>query len=159
MAAQPSTRSAQQQLQRDERAAVLRRRRHAGLGNAQARQLPTVGLALSGGGVRSATFGLGLLRGLAAQGLFRRVDYLSTISGGGYVGAMLGRLISALGLAQAQQMLAAGHSDMLGWLRSNGRYLTPAGSRDVGILIVTYLRAFLAVHIEAFFALVRSLRG
>ena len=154
MAAQPSTRSAQQQLQRDERAAVLRRRRHAGLGNAQARQLPTVGLALSGGGVRSATFGLGLLRGLAAQGLFRRVDYLSTISGGGYVGAMLGRLISALGLAQAQQMLAAGHSDMLGWLRSNGRYLTPAGSRDVGILIVTYLRAFLAVHIEAFFALV-----
>ena len=154
MAGSPQPRSAQEQLRRDERAAILRRRRRAGFSNAQARQLPTVGLALSGGGVRSATFGLGLLRGLAAQGLFRRVDYLSTISGGGYVGAMLGRLISALGLAQAQQMLAAGHSDMLGWLRSNGRYLTPAGSRDVGILIVTYLRAFLAVHIEAFFALV-----
>lgn len=153
MAAHPSTRSALQQLQRDERAAILRRRRRAGFANAQARQLPTVGLALSGGGVRSATFGLGLLRGLAAQRLLARVDYLSTISGGGYVGAMLGRLVSVLGLAQAQQQLAAGRSDILDWLRSNGRYLTPAGARDVGILIVSYLRAFLAVHLEAFFAL------
>lgn len=116
--------------------------------------MPTVGLALSGGGVRSATFGLGLLRGLAAQGLLTRVDYLSTISGGGYVGAMLGRLVSALGITQAQQVLAAGSSPVLDWLRSNGRYLTPAGSRDIGILIVSYLRAFLAVHLEAFFALV-----
>lgn len=154
MAAPLSTRSAPEQLRRDERAAILRRRRRAGFGNAQARQLPTVGLALSGGGVRSATFGLGLLRGLAAQGLLARMDYLSTISGGGYVGAMLGRLVGALGLKAAQQVLAAGSSPVLDWLRSNGRYLTPAGSRDVGILIVSYLRAFMAVHIEACFALV-----
>ena len=154
MTARTTTRSAPEQLRRDERAAILRRRRRAGFGNAQARQLPTVGLALSGGGVRSATFGLGLLRGLAAQQLLTRVDYLSTISGGGYVGAMLGRLVGAKGLKGAQQELAAGGSPVLEWLRSNGRYLTPAGSRDVGILIVSYLRAFLAVHIEAFFALV-----
>ncbi|MDE2413973.1 MAG: hypothetical protein KGM60_04360 [Comamonadaceae bacterium] len=153
MATPLPTRSAQEQLRRDERAAILRRRRRAGFGNAKARQLPTVGLALSGGGVRSATFGLGLLRGLAAQGLLARVDYLSTISGGGYVGAMLGRLVDTLGLGPAQQLLAAGSSPVLDWLRSNGRYLAPAGSRDVGILIVSYLRAFLAVHIEAFFAL------
>ncbi|MBS0292755.1 MAG: hypothetical protein JSS01_09605 [Proteobacteria bacterium] len=149
-----STRSALEQLRRDERAAILRRRRRAGFDNARARQLPTVGLALSGGGVRSATFGLGLLRGLATQALLARVDYLSTISGGGYVGAMLGRLVSSLGLGPTQQMLAAGGSPVLDWLRSNGRYLAPAGSRDVGILIVSYLRAFLAVHIEAGFALV-----
>lgn len=153
MAARMSTRSAPEQLRRDERAAILRRRRRAGFDNARARQLPTVGLALSGGGVRSATFGLGLLRGLAAQELLTRVDYLSTISGGGYVGAMLVRLIAALGLEAAQQRLAEGNSQVLEWLRSNGRYLTPAGSRDVGVLIVSYLRAFLAVHIEAFFAL------
>ncbi|MBS0493170.1 MAG: hypothetical protein JSS31_04305, partial [Proteobacteria bacterium] len=153
MAARSSYRSAPEQLRRDERAAILRRRRRAGLGNAQARQLPTVGLALSGGGVRSATFALGLLRGLSAQRLLTRVDYLSTISGGGYVGAMLGRLVGLLGLADTQQLLAEGRSTVLEWLRSNGRYLTPAGARDVGILIVNYLRAFLAVHIEAFFAL------
>ena len=148
------TRSALVQLQRDERAALLRRRRVAGLSNRGARALPTVGLALSGGGIRSATFGLGLIRGLASQDLLRRIDYLSTVSGGGYVGAMLGRLICAIGLAPAQQTLAAGSSPTLDWLRRNGRYLTPAGSRDIGILIVSYLRAFLAVHVEAMFALV-----
>src|SRR2546425_1126639 len=45
-----------------------------------------VGLALSGGGIRSATFSLGLLQGLNALGVLRAVDYLSTVSGGGYVG-------------------------------------------------------------------------
>src|ERR1700687_5571364 len=45
-----------------------------------------VGLALSGGGIRSATFCLGLLQGLHDLGLMRLIDYLSTVSGGGYVG-------------------------------------------------------------------------
>lgn len=45
-----------------------------------------VGLALSGGGIRSATFNLGVLQGLHRLGLLPLVDYLSTVSGGGYVG-------------------------------------------------------------------------
>lgn len=48
-----------------------------------------VGLAISGGGIRSATFALGFLQGLArfrALGLF---DYLSTVSGGGFIGGWL----------------------------------------------------------------------
>lgn len=53
------------------------------------------GLALSGGGIRSATFCLGLVRGLARTGLLKHFDHLSTVSGGGYVGASLGRLYSA----------------------------------------------------------------
>lgn len=44
------------------------------------------GLALSGGGIRAATFSLGLLQGLHARGLLRHFDYLSTVSGGGYIG-------------------------------------------------------------------------
>ncbi|HET9984186.1 MAG TPA: hypothetical protein VFQ38_11385, partial [Longimicrobiales bacterium] len=44
------------------------------------------GLALSGGGIRSATFNLGLLQGLAERGILGCFDYLSTVSGGGYVG-------------------------------------------------------------------------
>ena len=148
-----SKRTAAAQLRRDERAALLRRRRRAGFTNAQARQAPLVGLALSGGGVRSATFALGLLRGLAAQGLLRRVDYLSSVSGGGFTAAMYGRLVSAVGLDEAQRILGAGHSGVLDWLRRNGRYLTPAGSRDLGIAAVSFLRSFSAVHIEAFFAL------
>jgi hypothetical protein len=44
------------------------------------------GLALSGGGIRSATFALGLLQKLDELRLLRTFDYLSTVSGGGYTG-------------------------------------------------------------------------
>ncbi|WP_435010763.1 patatin-like phospholipase family protein [Tundrisphaera lichenicola] len=47
------------------------------------------GLSFSGGGIRSGTFAVGFLQGLAALGLLRRIDYLSTVSGGGYAGAWL----------------------------------------------------------------------
>ena len=46
-----------------------------------------VGLALSGGGVKAATFALGVLQRLARLGILRFVDILSTASGGGYLGA------------------------------------------------------------------------
>jgi hypothetical protein len=41
-------------------------------------------LCISGGGIRSATFGLGILQGLARCGLLDKFHYLSTVSGGGY---------------------------------------------------------------------------
>ena len=46
-------------------------------------------LSLSGGGIRSGTFALGLLQGLARHDLLSRFDYLSTVSGGGYIGSWL----------------------------------------------------------------------
>jgi hypothetical protein len=48
-----------------------------------------IGLALSGGGIRSATFNLGVLQRLQELDLLRSVDYLSTVSGGGYIGSWL----------------------------------------------------------------------
>jgi Patatin-like phospholipase len=51
-----------------------------------------VGLALSGGGIRSASFNLGLLQALSMSGVMRHIDYLSTVSGGGYIGALLSSL-------------------------------------------------------------------
>ena len=47
------------------------------------------GLALSGGGIRSATFSLGVIQVLAEARLLTRFDYLSTVSGGGYLGSFL----------------------------------------------------------------------
>ena len=44
---------------------------------------------ISGGGIRSATFGLGVLQGLASFHLLERCHYLSTVSGGGYIGGWL----------------------------------------------------------------------
>jgi hypothetical protein len=46
-------------------------------------------LCLSGGGIRSATFNLGVLQGLARHSLLDKFDYLSTVSGGGYIGSWL----------------------------------------------------------------------
>lgn len=50
------------------------------------------GVAFSGGGIRSATFALGLAQALAEKRLFPQVDYLATVSGGGYTGSFLGSL-------------------------------------------------------------------
>ena len=46
-------------------------------------------LCISGGGIRSATFALGALQGLAELGILENFDYLSTVSGGGYIGSWL----------------------------------------------------------------------
>lgn len=70
--------------------------RRADLDLPQSTGTDTIGLALSGGGIRSAVFNLGLIRALAKKELLRKFDYLSTVSGGGYVGAMLERLYQAL---------------------------------------------------------------
>jgi predicted acylesterase/phospholipase RssA len=48
-----------------------------------------IGLALSGGGIRSASFSLGVVQLLLNEDLLQRVDYLSTVSGGGYVGSSI----------------------------------------------------------------------
>lgn len=62
-----------------------RRRQQYGSEDVAPRQ-HLVGLALSGGGIRSATFCLGLLQGLHGLNLLRIFDYLSTVSGGGFAG-------------------------------------------------------------------------
>src|SRR6185503_11158350 len=49
---------------------------------------PTV-LCLSRGVIRSGTFALGLLQGLARHNLLNKFHYLSTVSGGGYIGSWL----------------------------------------------------------------------
>jgi hypothetical protein len=55
------------------------------------------GMAISGGGIRSATFGLGVLQGLARLQLLSRFDYLSTVSGGGYIHGWLAAWIKREG--------------------------------------------------------------
>src|SRR5687768_9367194 len=55
----------------------------------QALELKRSALCLSGGGIRSASFGLGVIEGLARAGMLEKFDYLSTVSGGGYIGGWL----------------------------------------------------------------------
>ena len=76
-----------------EESAIIQRRRVAfGLTDQKGQDKPPqnlVGLALSGGGIRSALFNDGFLQALSHRGLLRYVDYLSSISGGGYIGGHL----------------------------------------------------------------------
>jgi hypothetical protein len=111
-------------------------------------------LCLSGGGIRSATFALGVLEGLAAKGVLDRFDYLSTVSGGGYTGSWLsawcsskrngkfGTVVDSLARAAKQnaERLPIQH------LRSYSNYLTPklgVLSADTWTTIATYARNLL----------------
>ncbi len=75
-----------------------RREVHFGKSSADENEDPpaisdAVGLCLSGGGIRSASFSLGLLQAFLEKGFIRWVDYLSTVSGGGFMGAYLSTLL------------------------------------------------------------------
>jgi hypothetical protein len=104
-------------------------------------------LCLSGGGIRSAAFCLGVIQALARQRLLQEFHYLSTVSGGGYAGALVWRLIATLGsVTQAEAELATPGAAGFSWLRGirdYTSYLAPAGgftSLDVWAACVLYLR-------------------
>ena len=92
-----------------------------------------LGLAFSGGGIRSATFNLGVIQALAQAGALRRFDYLSTISGGGYIGAWLSLFIQryAGGKVEDAEALLVGRDarglehPAIRFLRAFSNYLTP----------------------------------
>lgn len=71
-----------------------------------------IGLALSGGGVRSATFSLGVLQGLAQAGLLRRLDYLSSTGGGAEISGWLLRWINASGFHKVEEQLGSKESPL-----------------------------------------------
>jgi hypothetical protein len=71
----------------------------------QALNYDLTGLAISGGGIRSATFALGVLQAFAFTGLLRRFDYLSTVSGGGYIGSWLSVGIKRVGFDKMEERL------------------------------------------------------
>ncbi len=71
------------------------------------------GLALSGGGIRSATFALGLLQGMADRNLLPYIDILSTVSGGGYIGSWLISWAKRRGGIDAVQQSLRGSASLL----------------------------------------------
>lgn len=124
-----------------------------------------VALALSGGGIRSATFSLGVLKALSKLGLVRKIDYLSTVSGGGYAGSFFCSLFvpqdrrgTAPGAASAPQAYSDRARELtvdvlggpvgkasLGQLREGGHYLTPSGTSDSLFAAAVALRNWVAV--------------
>lgn len=121
---------------------------------------PRVGVGLSGGGIRSATVSLGFFQALARYGLLRHIDYLSTVSGGGYFGAFYGHLIHRRTVApdgthrSPQEVMEAVEAELgsprstpVGFLRDNGRYLSPNGAGDLLVSGAVALRNWVAVMV------------
>lgn len=113
-------------------------------------------LSLSGGGIRSATFALGVIEGLCRRGLVESFDYLSTVSGGGYAG---GWLSAWRYHATAQKRAVAwpekpaepggpAEPESLMRLRKYSRYLAPhtgAFSVDLWAMLATIARNLLLI--------------
>ena len=104
-------------------------------------------LCISGGGIRSATFGLGILQGLARCGLLDKFHYLSTVSGGGYIGSWLSAWIknNPQGIGGVVKQLNAlnPEPEPIRQLRKFSNYLTPKTglmSVDFWTLIATFIR-------------------
>ncbi|MDX1984917.1 MAG: patatin-like phospholipase family protein, partial [Bryobacteraceae bacterium] len=105
-------------------------------------------LCISGGGIRSATFALGVIQGLARRGYLDKFHYLSTVSGGGYIGGWLSAWIHrAGGATQVARVLANPKpEDPLHWLRNYSNYLSPRlglFSADTWTLASIYFRNLL----------------
>jgi len=106
-----------QAINTQEREAVLARRAHYA---ARADLVPPIdpnqkhaaALAISGGGIRSATFALGVLAALARRNLLYQFDYLSTVSGGGYLGAFLTTFLSTPAPAANDGEIGLGREDL-----------------------------------------------
>ena len=107
------------------------------------------GLAFSGGGIRSATFNLGVLQALARLRLLKKFDYLSTVSGGGYIGSWLSAWVARAegGVEEVEKKLGADAEPReMGFLREFSNYLTPKlglMSADTLTGIATWLRNLL----------------
>ena len=147
----------------------------AGQSDDNAYPADTLGLAISGGGVRSSTFALGFLQAWAGQDLLRRIDFMSTVSGGGYVGTFFGRYFDQLrnivgpdtqGRHAAHTVVAENMADHrstpIRWLRQHANYLASTGSNEELFNLATFWRNFLSLHFVLgilFFAIFGLMNG
>jgi hypothetical protein len=107
-----------------------------------------VGLAFSGGGIRSAVFNLGVLQALEGAGLLKRVDYLSSVSGGGYIASCLSWLKQSRGSEGQASVFAAALENhggsVLDWLRAHGKYLVAHRGFSIWTLLASILASTFA---------------
>ena len=125
-------------------------------------------LAISGGGIRSASFALGIMQALVSGGVMKHIHYLSTVSGGGFVGASLTWFLKR-GLPQgpagtevdnfpfgtrgsSRLDRGAGRNRILDYIRQHANYLVPTPGIDVLSLVAVVLRAML-VSLFVYFCL------
>ncbi len=130
----------------------------------------TCGLALSGGGIRSAAFCIGAMQALEAfpqedqlpdrmtsgdkaeLNLFARFDYLSSVSGGSYAASCASASVAATGDFPFPSRLNSEEPAVLRHIRDHSNYLFPRGfMRGLGPNLAVLLRGFIG-HLPFFIA-------
>ncbi|MBM3752499.1 MAG: hypothetical protein FJW38_00780 [Acidobacteria bacterium] len=97
-----------------------------------------IGMCMSGGGIRSAIFNLGILTVLEAKGFLKLADYLSTVSGGGYIGGYV-----MANRVNHREIKGDKDDPPLKHLRSFANYLSPslgAFSADTWTMMMVWFR-------------------
>lgn len=101
-----------------------------------------VGLAISGGGIRSAIFALGVTKVLAHKGVLKDIDVMSTVSGGGYLGSFISSVLNdndvRVGLEHDKQPFATEaqiESQAIRHLRNHSKYLSEGGIKTLALIV------------------------
>ena len=130
-----------------------------------------LGLSFSGGGIRSASFAMGVLQALVSDNQLKKMDYLSTVSGGGYLGSSLTWFLSQVmedgkhygtepqNFPFGRKREGGKHNNknaILNFIRQHGNYLIPGHGLSALSLVATLLRTIL-VSLAIYFALATSI--
>ncbi len=107
-------------IQQEDQQLRIRREKLFGPENAAALDETRFGIALSGGGIRSATINMGFLKTLNKFNILQQADYLSTVSGGGYTGCYIHATLKEAG--SFDELFREKHID---YMRRRGEYLFP----------------------------------
>ncbi len=130
-------------------------------GGDQKKKERLVGLAFSGGGIRSATFNLGVLEALKGLDLLKKIDYLSTVSGGGYIGAWLTANCKRNPKDKPDwRSPGSDWSESIRYLRRYSNYLSPSVgffSADTWSMAMVWLRNTLLVQVTVILAIAIAL--
>jgi hypothetical protein len=113
------------------------------------------GLAISGGGIRSATFALGLLESLKGCKLLSKFHYVSTVSGGGYIGAWL-----SANCRRHTNWFEADWTASIAYLRRYSNYLSPRVgffSADTWSMLTIWMRNTMLIQATVILAIACAL--
>jgi hypothetical protein len=131
---------------------------------------PLSGIAFSGGGIRSASFGLGVMQAMVKHRKLEKMHYMSTVSGGGYLGTALTWALhqEKENAGTSPENFPLGHKDAQGnkrdnpernkrldYIRLHSNYLTPdklgllsvasVAVRSIFMSLLVYMLLFVSI--------------